>query len=556
MRQKTVFILLACTAAFTLEAQRKNFPLNRQWLLEAEAEALKDSSIHLHTAMRPFIESPHFGYADYMMLNRGYSDFSCGDTTGRFPGKVRSWMCRKRHYEPLISVRHSGEDEWFTLGIAPLAHMEYGMYRGTDTAENILRNTRGVRAYGDIGTKFSFETSFWENQATYAGYVRDFNERYDVVPGEGRWKRFKTTGYDFAMASGYFSYSPGKNFNVQAGHGKHFIGDGYRSLLLSDNSFNYPYLRFTTSWRSWLQYTNIYASLMNLVPGGTQIPAGTERLFQKKAAAFQQLNLRLFKKKRLQIGFFQGLVWEAADTNNRQQLNFHYFNPVIFTSLPVYGLQSARNYLIGATAKWRVLRSFELYGQFMLDERGENGKPNALHNKTGKQLGLKYFNVFGLRHLHLQYEFNVVRPYSYATRDSLQSWTHYNQALAHPLGANFTEHIGFLNYKLRDFYLEARYSYAEVGADSAGASFGSNIFAGDHLAFYGVNSTVNEQGQGQKTAITHQDLRLGYVMAYASNLNIFAGYSNRIFTNASGTRETPFIYFGLRSALTNLYLDF
>ena len=64
------------------------------------------------------------------------------------------------------------------------------------------------------------------------------------------------------MASGYISFMPHRAVNLQFGTGKHFIGEGYRSLLLSDNSFNYPYLRATSRWfKDKVQYTNIFASL-------------------------------------------------------------------------------------------------------------------------------------------------------------------------------------------------------------------------------------------------------------------------------------------------------
>ncbi|TND09563.1 MAG: hypothetical protein FD123_1154 [Bacteroidetes bacterium] len=557
---KSIAFVFCALFAQVLPAQQLQLPLNRQWSLEADAQFIKDTALHVHSSMRPVRETSRMKYTDYVSANIGYGDFSCNqDTATGFGKKVSAWCCRKHHGESFINVRHSGEDGWLNLRIDPLFNLQYGKKDFSDTAVSAtsFMNTRGVMARGDIGNKFSFETSFWENQSTFPDYIKAFNDKYLVVPGQGRWKKFKTRGYDYAMASGYMSYSPCKNFNVQLGHGKHLVGDGYRSLLLSDNSFNYPYARFTTNFRSWLQYTNIYASLMNLIPGGNNIPPGTERLFQKKAASFHHLNVRIFKKKRLQLGVFQGLIWEAADTNNRQHLNFHYFNPVMFTSLPHYGLNSSKNAMLGLTWKWRFMRSIEWYGQCMLDEKGEKKKPGSIHNKRGFQAGVKYFNVLRIPHLHLQLEYNQVRPYAYATRDSLQNWSHYNQALAHPLGANFKEYIGFLNYKIRDFYIELRYSVAEVGADSSGRSFGSNIFASDHDAFYGVNSTVNEIGQGVSTNIVHQEVRIGYVLSYATNLNLFAGYSNRIFTAAgSPEMQTPLIYFGLRTALNNLYWDF
>ena len=65
------------------------------------------------------------------------------------------------------------------------------------------------------------------------------------------------------MSSGYVIYRPNNMFTLQFGHGKHFIGNGYRSLLLSDNSFNYPFLRIQTTFGK-IQYTNLYAELQDI----------------------------------------------------------------------------------------------------------------------------------------------------------------------------------------------------------------------------------------------------------------------------------------------------
>jgi hypothetical protein len=59
-------------------------------------------------------------------------------------------------------------------------------------------------------------------------------------------------------------------------------------LLLSDNAFNYPFARFTQQWaKGRIQYNNIYAVLMNLVPAAVKQNTGAERLFQKNLTAFK-----------------------------------------------------------------------------------------------------------------------------------------------------------------------------------------------------------------------------------------------------------------------------
>ena len=124
-------------------------------------------------------------------------------------------------------------------------------------------NTRGYIIEGDLGQKISFFSSFRENQAVFPSYIHEYVLSNKVVPGQGYAREFKDTGFDYAMASGYFGIKPAKNFVVQFGHGKHFIGDGYRSLLLSDNAFNYPFLRIQTSfWK--MQYTNLYVEMQDI----------------------------------------------------------------------------------------------------------------------------------------------------------------------------------------------------------------------------------------------------------------------------------------------------
>jgi hypothetical protein len=87
-------------------------------------------------------------------------------------------------------------------------------------------------------------------------------------------------------------------------------------------------------------------------------------------------------------------------------------------------------------------------------------------------------DAFGIKNLDLQVESNRVRPFTYSHGDSVANYTHYNQALAHPLGANFQEFIGIATYQpAPKFLLQAKLFYWKQGIDSTSTeSFGSNIF--------------------------------------------------------------------------------
>ena len=56
-------------------------------------------------------------------------------------------------------------------------------------------------------------------------------------------------------------------------------------------------------------------------------------------------------------------------------------------------------------------------------------------------------DAFGIDHLDLQAEMNIIRPFTYTHRDSVRSYAHANQPLAHPLGANLREVVLKLRYQ-------------------------------------------------------------------------------------------------------------
>lgn len=541
---------------------QQNLPLNREWGLNFEREiaGTKDDL----TINEISGKNDTWGIRD--TLNKSFNTISNFKPYIVQPSRLQKdkskpWLLRKIKKENFIVVNDTAEK--FNLTIDPLFNFEFGIDLADTSREKLYKNTRGFLVRGNIGEKFAFESSFYENQATYAKYIDNYiqstdnlfpqsaNYNYDVIPGQGRSKIFKTNGYDYAMASGYISYSPNKIFNVQLGHGKHFVGDGYRSLLLSDNVFNYPFVRIATTYKN-IQYTNLYTSFMNLTDGGVKTPPNVERLFQKKTGSFQLLSFNFWK--RLQIGLFQGMIWEAADSTNREYLNFNTFNPVIGVNTALYGLNDKNNILTGATLKLKITKSISLYGQFMLDDVATE-KSGEAGNKFGYQVGLKYFDLFTVKNLHLQFEYNTVRPYAYAADQPFQSYTHYNQALAHPLGANFYEMVGFINYRLKDFFIQIKGNYAVKGADSLSYNFGGDIFKSSNT--FPVNQSLEgiQITQGLKTTIIYQDIHIGYLINPARNSNIIIGLVNR---SETGVKQfnTQIVYIGWRTSLANFYYDF
>jgi hypothetical protein len=91
------------------------------------------------------------------------------------------------------------------------------------------------------------------------------------------------------------------------------------------------------------------------------------------------------------------------------------------------------------------------------------------------QLGFKYVDAFKINNLDVQLETNIARPFTYSHNDTIANYTHYNQPLAHLLGASFREFIGIVKYQpMPKIYLYGRVIYYVQGLDSLGRNFGSN----------------------------------------------------------------------------------
>ncbi len=171
---------------------------------------------------------------------------------------------------------------------------------------------------------------------------------------------------------------------------------------------------------------------------------------------------------------------KASLLQDGNHFDFEYLNPIIFLRYVEGNVGSPDKANVGFDFKANFAHHFQTYGQFLLDEfiAKEVLKNNGYWaNKYGYQVGIKYVDALNIKNLDLQFESNRVRPFVYEHNDTYGNYTHYNQPLAHPLGAGFQEFIGILKYQpAAKWYINARAIYYYQGLDSAGQNFGSNPF--------------------------------------------------------------------------------
>ncbi len=453
-----------------------------------------------------------------------------------------TFVYRKLYSENLI--RYKTKD--FSITADPV--FNFGLGYDFKESKNTWINTRGLTVTGILGNNLSFNTELYESQAVFASWPSTFISATGVVPGLGGVKAFKETGVDYFYSNGYVSYSPSKYVNMTMGYGKNFIGEGYRSMLLSDASFSYPYLKLTASLKN-VKYTVLYNQFIDR--SATLSPEfGQDR----KWSTMHYLQVMLWG--RLNLGLFDAIVWENADSTGHRGFDVQYLNPIILLRPVEESFGSPDNALVGSTFSFRINKHFNLYGQLLLDEFKLDEVTSGdgwWANKFGYQLGISGWNLFNIPALNARLEYNQARPYTYAHGTTIESYGHYNQPLAHPLGANFREFIAMGSYTRGNWMATIKMNFAMYGLDTAGMDYGKNIFISyDHR----VNEYGNEIGQGLKTNVTIADISFSYLLNRRTNMRIEAGITTRKELNKQWDKQMQYIYFGIRTGLRNIYFDF
>lgn len=416
-----------------------------------------------------------------------------------------------------------------------------------------LYNSHDLEFRGWFGKRLGFYTMLTDNQESLPGYVYNYAIKDGVkmaVPGNDYFFTPKSRGSFFAYynASAYVDFAAVKNVvNITLGNGRNFIGDGITSLFLSDASSSMPFLRLRA--RVWkLNYDALYLQLT----GPFDRSLG-DQVYPHKYATMHYISFNAARW--LNLGYFESIVFTRG--NNGFEPN--YLNPVAFTLAANNFNGSGDKSLIGWTFKAIAARKLQFYGQFMLNEfkfsELTSGK-KWYGNKMGLQLGGKYFDALGVRNLDLQAEVDMVRPYSYASKDTLTNYTNFNQPLADPLGSGFIKFYGIVRYQpAKNFMITLKAMSYVKGVDTGNANLGNDVFKSYLTRYkdYGVKM-VN----GPKTQVTSINLNLSYqaarncyidagfiVRSYDNTSKVYGGYSS-VGYDPAGPLSTNVVYLGVR----------
>lgn len=438
---------------------------------------------------------------------------------------------------------------FFDLKVNPIYNFKIADER--DDAQPIFLNQRGIDLRGSIDNRVYFQTNIVETQARFPNYVNNRIRQDTAIPGTSLLLKaynsilFKVdNGYDYLNAQGLVGFNITPHIGLQLGNGQHFIGDGMRSLLLSNFANNYFFMKLNTKvWK--FQYQNLFAELTanNGNPG--------DDLDGKKYMAMHQLSFNVNSK--LNFGIFETIIM-----NRTGHFELQYLNPIIFYRSVEHSLGSPDNVLIGSNFKWNAAKRFSIYGQIVLDEFLFKelfvDNKGFWANKYGSQIGIKYFNMLNIDHLDVQLEYNKVRPFTYSYYDNINNYTHAYQNLAHPLGANFKEIMAKVRYQPTwKLVFDGRLMYANEGENSATVNWGNRPYVASNTRKQEFGYFVTE-GVNAKILLTSLDVSYQFYHNMFADVHILARKKDS--QDPTRSERTFYVGGGLRFNFGNYRSDY
>jgi len=542
MKKIFVSIVLLLSVMGVASAQSEYQPYSYQFYQKFDPD-IYSINTREHTSIKPL-------FADDSLLKKHVDSL----LNYGADNKQHSWGYRKLFNEHLIDIKNSGS----TLYADFLPDMNVG--RDFSNSKNTYLTTYGFQVGGTVSHKFYFNVSGYVSQAVFPSFISSYINQVGVIPGEAI---DQSTGpvYNWAYLTAIASFTPNKYLNITAGRDKTFIGDGYRSLLLSDFADPYPFLKLTGNLGN-VKYMVMWANFAD--PMNPNLNDYTSN--RTKWGVFHYLDWNV--NNRLSFGFFDSIIWAGTDdTGQPRGFDVSYIDPIIFLRTQEASNGSPDNALLGFTGKYKLTDGVTAYGQFALDEfESANffSSDGSSRNKYAWQLGIRGGNFLGVKNLTYLLESNNAKPYTYSERSVSQNYSEGDEPLAHPWGANFREIVGLLNYSYKRFDFSGEVDFGRYGFDINGLNYGMDIFqnyqdpARAEILSNGQpndESTGNFTGQGLSTTLWYLEAKAAYVLNPKYNLRLEVSLLYRDEKSSLFDYNAGMITIGLRSSFRQIYND-
>jgi hypothetical protein len=442
------------------------------------------------------------------------------------------------YHQPNSSgIRHKGNSGFWTFD--PVTRTEYS--KESNSIKDPLIATIGFDMRGIAFKSVGFNFYVTANAERLPGYLDNWTSRYNAIPGIGKYKARSEGKVTYMDIRGSIQTPVTKYIDLQLGYDRLFLGNGHRSLFLSDASNSMAFFKINAKlWK--LNFQSLY---MKLTPQEGIIGKATHKKFLR----INTLGVDVTK-------WLNISVFDAVVLGRENGFDLNYVLPVTFLRAMEQQSGSPDNAMLGINVKANVAGKIQLYAQGLLDEfklSEIKAGTGWWANKFGYQLGVKYIDAFGLKNMDVQIETNRIRPFTYTHYDSVSNYTHSNQPLAHPLGASFHEFIGIVRYQpFNKLHINAKAVYYIQGLDSLGLHTGNNLLTtySNRPRNYGW-----EVGSGNKAKCLYLSGNISYEIY--NNLFVDASVTNRSFkTELGGDLNSTILSLGIRWNINRRTFDF
>jgi len=464
-----------------------------------------------------------------------------------------SYKGRIRYYNfdtDLLPTVRSGLTTHHTF--KPITKNGYHSFPASSSRETRLRPLMDFNGFGSNTNNGDFELGYRAGAGMYwRGHFKDkWNFHLAGVAGvyDGdssymprsyfNWQEGNTRLYSDIRSR--ISFSPNKIFNFQAGLDHNHIGEGSRSLFISDYGNPYPFGMVRANfWR--VEYTVLYQFMREGAPGN----------YQGKFASSHHISFNAANW--LNIGVFETVIFNPSDTLLGRGFEVEYLNPVVFYRPQEYSLGSSDNVLLGLDLTARH-KNFTFYSQFIIDEfflTEIRARSQWWANKYGGQLGVKANFRKGRNVFFARTEMNFVRPYTYAHLNDELNHSNQGSPLAHPYGANFAEILGEVRWGRGNWRGQFFVNYTQRGGDTDSLNYGADIYLPYINRPYEYGHFI---GQGIAANTWLFRWRAAYKFQKLYGASLFAEYNLRYTVQGKTARHLFSI--GLRTNLWNDYRNY
>ena len=298
----------------------------------------------------------------------------------------------------------------------------------SDQDETVSQTRVGLGISGTFHKHFSFRLQHYEGRewSTIAPRSRG-DVRFaplEAVQIKGQTADFRESRYQLGITLPWFDVDFGKE-SFDWGPAR----DANLFLQHRGPSFLYGRLRFT---HKALTFEHVLGALRTQPDDIDRGTTTTDNGHQRTLPAPKRLvthRLELAISNRLNVGIHEAVIY------GDRSFEAAYAIPVSI----LVGAQSyagdTDNLAIGFDVSYRLGGSTLVYGALFFDDLAKFS-PSAFSNQVGVQTGIFWVDPLGLKNVDVRAEYARLEPYTYAHNFSINSYTHFDANLGHPIGPN------------------------------------------------------------------------------------------------------------------------